>query len=152
MAGKNYLLRNINNKNECLLWLLSEKKLSNYNEVFSEWEYIGKALSYKATGCFEKDMKDICGNFEEKDYMEIMWHLSDLEKVILTRTVTRFSHPLIPEDKVYEYRLNLSNGNQLRMTYKNISPIWFLTAFIKKSERTPRHERDRARKQLSECQ
>ena len=149
MGGKDYRVRNVNNKNECLLWLMSDMSLSDFGEAFSEWQYEEKALTYTSTDVFERDMKVVCQSFEDKDYNSILEHLSDLERVILSGKVTRFSHPLIPEEKVYEYRLSLSNGNELRMTYSNTSPICFLTAFVKKSENTPKHEKERAKKQLS---
>ncbi|WP_027218063.1 type II toxin-antitoxin system RelE/ParE family toxin [Butyrivibrio fibrisolvens] len=145
-----YTLDNVNTKNDLMLWLLSKKHNADFVESFSEWQYASKQLQFDGTNAFEKDMKQLeaSQSFQEKDYKRILVHLEDLEKVILTRNVTRFSHPLIPERHVYEYRLSLSNSNEIRMTYLMDSTIVFLTAFIKKTEQTSQNERRRAISQL----
>jgi len=90
-------------------------------------------------------------SLETQDLSAITVHINDLIRDISSGKKTRFWDSIIEHNmKFYEYRLSISSGREFRLFFLWKEKLVFLNGFIKKTQETPRREKEKAMRIIRE--
>ena len=78
------------------------------------------------------------------DKKNVLLNISELIRGLSTGTKNRFWDKL--SDGIFEYRISISAGREFRLLFVQDEAIIFLNGFIKKEQKTPQYEIEKAKR------
>ena len=136
-------ITNVVSFNSFLLFLL-ESSLEDEKYVFENYKFERKIKFAEVLGkCYALEAIQQNGLMIE-DKKNILLNISELIRGLSTGTKNRFWDSL--SDGIFEYRISVSAGREFRLLFVQDEAIIFLNGFIKKEQKTPKYEIDKAKK------
>lgn len=126
-----------------LLWLL-ESEMADVKYVFENYGFDRDVTFVDIAGkCYAEEAIQH-NNLTLGDKKNILFNISNLIKSLSTGTKSRFVDKI--SDDLFEYRMSVSAGREFRLFFiQKDGVIAFLNGFIKKQQKTPDYELDKAR-------
>lgn len=136
-------LINIVEFNSFLCWLLNSSTM-DVKYIFENYKFERKIKFAKvADRCYAQEAIQQNG-LTEDDKKNVLLNISELIRGLSTGTKNRFWDNL--SDGIFEYRISISDGREFRLLFVQNEAIIFLNGFIKKVQKTPKYEIDKAKK------
>lgn len=141
VAGELY---NIVEYNSFLIWLL-EYETGDDRYVFEHYKFDRQVEFAEVDGrCYAEEALQQ-NNLTVGDKKKLLLSVSDMIRGLSTGKKNRFWDSI--SDEIFEYRLSVSAGREFRLLFvQNKKTIVFLNGFIKKQQKTPTYEIDKAKK------
>ncbi len=125
-----------------LNWLL-DSEMYSVRYVFENYAFERKIKFAEITGkCYAEEAL-LQNDLTIDDMKSILHHILDLISALAKGRKTRFWDSL--EDGIFEYRITISSGREFRLLFVQDEAIVFLNGFIKKEQKTPSRELDKAK-------
>lgn len=136
-------LKNVVEYNSFLCWLLTSP-LEDVKYVFENYKFQRKIKFAEISGrCYAEEAIQQ-NDLTKEDKIHILLNISELIRGLSTGTKNRFWDKLT--DEIFEYRISISAGREFRLLFVQDEAIIFLNGFIKKVQKTPKHEIEKAKK------
>lgn len=140
--GEQGKIFNIIDYNSFLRRLL-EKKNESVRYVFENYKYERKVIFMEYAGkCYAEEAIQQ-NELTAEDKRNVLINISHLITGLSSGTKNRFWDSLC--DGIFEYRISISSGREFRLLFIQDEAIIFLNGFIKKVQRTPKYEIDKAK-------
>ena len=134
---------NIVDFNSFLCWILNST-LADAKYVFENYKFQRKIRFAEVSGkCYAQEAIQQ-NELTLDDKRNVLLNISELIRGLSTGTKNRFWDNLI--DGIYEYRISISAGREFRLLFVQDEAIIFLNGFIKKEQKTPKYEIEKAKK------
>lgn len=145
--GKEEKIDNIIEFNSFLSWLLNSD-ISDVKYVFENYSFQRKIKFVEIRGRCYAEEAILNNGLTMDDKRAVLLNISELIRGLGTGTKNRFWDSL--SEGIFEYRLSISSGREFRMLFVQDKDIYFLNGFIKKEQKTPSYEIEKAKKIVRE--
>lgn len=136
-------LTNIIDYNSFLQCLLGTN-IGDVRYIFENYRFQRKIRFVEIDGkCYAEEAL-LQNHLTTDDKRNILINISELIRGLNTGTKNRFWDSL--SDGIFEYRISVSAGREFRLLFVQDKAINFLNGFIKKEQKTPKYELDKAKK------
>lgn len=136
-------IKNIVDFNSFLCWLLNFT-LVDIKYVFENYKFQRKIKFAEVAGkCYAREAI-LQNELTVDDRRNVLLNISELIRGLSTGTKNRFWDNL--SDGIFEYRVSISAGREFRLLFVQDEAIIFLNGFIKKEQKTPKYEIEKAKK------
>ena len=136
-------LINVVEYNSFLRWLLTSSS-RDVRYVFENYRFERKIKFAEVSGkCYAQETI-LQNNLTVDDKIHVLLNISELIRGLSTGTKNRFWDKL--SDEIFEYRISISAGREFRLLFVQSEAIIFLNGFVKKEQKTPHYEIERAKR------
>lgn len=145
--GKDVKIDNIIEFNSFLCWLLNSD-IPDVKYVFENYRFQREIKFVEIRGRCYAEEAILNNGLTADDKRAVLFNISELIRGLGTGTKNRFWDSL--SDGIFEYRMSVSSGREFRMLFVQDTAIYFLNGFIKKEQKTPNYEIEKAKKIIRE--